>query len=164
MICTTCGIPRTLPLAYKTFIALCFSWCSQEKLKITKNISSLMYRKYDVKCPLKSWGFTGTVLVCDKLWNLYKWSWPLVTYYLKITTEEIEKEYLQTVCLQTIKYFFCRGQPVVFIKLKGIKNNFWFVKHNNIFYFIVILTTCFSQLTIIRSSLQELRIRCMHCK
>jgi hypothetical protein len=44
----------------------------------------------------------------------------------------------------------------VFIKLKEIKNSFWFQSNTTKVCFIFILTTCFSLLTIIRPSLQHL--------
>jgi len=64
--------------------------------------------------------------------------------------------FIDNVFAGNIILFFCRGHPVVFIKLKDIKNILVSVKHNNILYFIVILTKCFGQLTIMRPSLRHL--------
>jgi hypothetical protein len=54
----------------------------------------------------------------------------------------------------THTHTICRGHPIVFIKLKNNKI-ISRLKHNNIFYFIFIMTTCFGQLINIRSSSQN---------
>jgi hypothetical protein len=61
-------------------------------------------------------------------------------------------------------FFFCRGNSVVLSDSKETKQSLVAVQHNNKYLFYFMSTTCFSQLTIIRPSLQMLRIRCMKCK